>query len=181
MNNEIIFFDGGMGTLLQSQGLDTLPEIWNIENSDVIFEIHSAYVAAGCDILKANTFGANRLKLQDTKYSPEQLIRAGINLAKKAAATAVRVALDIGSLGKLLKPVGDFDFEEAVEIFAEMVRAGVEAGADLILIETMNDTYEIKAAMLAAKENSDLPIFVTFSPDENGRLLTGADILTAAT
>ncbi|MDR0273168.1 MAG: homocysteine S-methyltransferase family protein, partial [Clostridiales bacterium] len=109
---------------------------------------------------------------------------AGISIAKKAAETVAphtKVALDIGSTGKLLKPSSELEFEEAVEIFAEMVRAGVKAGADLILIETMTDTYEIKAAMIAAKENSDLPMFVTFSPDENGRLLTGADILTAAT
>jgi 5-methyltetrahydrofolate--homocysteine methyltransferase len=176
---DLLFFDGGMGTLLQAQGLSTLPEIWNIENARAILDIHKDYAAAGCDIIKANTFGANRLKLQDTGYSPEQLIMAGIELAKTAAPDA-QVALDIGSLGKLLKPAGSLDFEEAVDIFAEMVRAGVKAGADLILIETMSDVYEIKAAMLAAKENSGLPVMVTFSPDENGRLLTGADILTAA-
>ena len=185
---KITFFDGGMGTLLQSQGLDVLPEIWNIENAQAIFDIHSAYAAVGCDVIKTNTFGANRLKLADSQYTPAELITAGIALARKAAASALgtsaadsqaKIALSIGSLGKLLKPVGELDFEEAVDIFGEMVRAGTNA--DLILIETMSDTYEIKAAMLAAKENSDLPIWVTFSPDENGRLLTGADILTAAT
>ena len=180
LGNEIIFFDGGMGTLLQAQGLDVLPEIWNITNAQAIFDIHSAYAAVGCDIIKANTFGANRLKLEGSGYTPAQVISAGVSIAKKAT-SASRVALDIGSTGKLLAPVGNLPFEEAVEIFAEMVRAGVDAGADLILIETMSDTYEIKAAMLAAKENSDLPIMVTFSPDEKGRLLTGADIQTAAT
>ncbi|MCL2385960.1 MAG: homocysteine S-methyltransferase family protein [Defluviitaleaceae bacterium] len=185
MSKEMLFFDGGMGTLLQAQGLgETLPEIWNIENAQVILDIHSAYAAVGCDILKANTFGANRLKLKDSGYSPAQLISAGIGLVKKAVASvgsSAKVAMDIGSTGKLLAPVGDLPFEEAIDIFAEMVRAGVDAGADLVLIETMSDTYEIKAAMLAAKENSDLPIMVTFSPDESGRLLTGADVLTAAT
>ncbi|MCL2225030.1 MAG: homocysteine S-methyltransferase family protein [Defluviitaleaceae bacterium] len=191
LGKELMFFDGGMGTLLQAQGLDVLPEIWNVTNADAIFAIHKAYANAGCNIIKANTFGANRLKLEGSGYTPAQLISAGIGLAKKAASECggkaptreynASVALDIGSTGKLLAPVGDLPFEEAIDIFAEMVRAGVEAGADLILIETMSDTYEIKAAMLAAKENSDLPIMVTFSPDEKGRLLTGADILTAAT
>jgi len=172
------FLDGATGTILQEQGLDTLPEIWNITNSQAIFDVHSAYVAAGCDIIKTNTFGANRLKLKDSGYSSEEIIRAGIEIAKKAAGTKAKIAMDIGPTGKLLAPVGDLAFEEAIEIFAEMVRAGRDA--DYILIETMSDTYEIKAAMLAAKENSDLPIMVTFSPDENGRLLTGADIETAA-
>ena len=180
LGKEIIFFDGGMGTLLQARGLNTLPEIWNIENADVIADIHRAYVAAGCNLLKTNTFGANRIKLSGTGYDVLTLITAGVQLAKKAAGDAAKVALDIGSTGKLLAPVGDLPFEEAVSIFGEMVRAGAQAGADFILIETMSDTYEIKAAMLAAKENSDLPIMVTFSPDENGRLLTGADIITTA-
>ncbi|MCL1842940.1 MAG: homocysteine S-methyltransferase family protein [Defluviitaleaceae bacterium] len=184
LSKEIIFFDGGMGTLLQAQGLDSLPEVWNITNADAIYEIHKAYAEAGVNIIKANTFGANRLKLEGSGYEPARVIKAGIELAKKASASALTpqefwVALDIGPTGKLLSPPGDLDFEEAVEIFAEMIRAGSEA--DLILIETMSDTYEIKAAMIAAKENSNLPVMVTFSPDEAGRLLTGADILTAAT
>ncbi|MCL2198335.1 MAG: homocysteine S-methyltransferase family protein [Defluviitaleaceae bacterium] len=182
LGKEIIFFDGGMGTLLQAQGLDVLPEIWNVTNPQAILDIHSAYAAAGCDIIKANTFGASRIKLAGSGYEPSELITAGIKLAKKAAnAATAKVAMDISSLGKLLAPVGELEFEEAVDVFAEMVKIGAKAGADLILIETMSDTYEIKAAMLAAKENCDLPIMVTFSPDENGRLLTGADILTVAT
>jgi len=182
LGEDILFFDGGMGTLLQAQGLDTLPEIWNVTNEEAIFAIHKAYADAGCNIIKANTFGANRLKLADSGYSPEELISAGISIAKRATAqSSPLIALDIGPTGKLLAPVGDLPFEDAIEIFAQMVRAGVAAGAELILIETMSDTYEIKAAMLAAKENSDLPIMVTFSPDENGRLLTGADVQTAAT
>jgi 5-methyltetrahydrofolate--homocysteine methyltransferase len=178
---KIQFLDGAMGTMLQAQGLDTLPEIWNTTHPEVILGVHEAYAAAGCDILTANTFGANRLKLHNCGHTPEALITTGLQLAKKAANANTKVALDIGPTGKLLTPVGDLPFEQAVDIFAEMVRAGTAAGADMILIETMSDTYEIKAAILAAKENSSLPIWVTFSPDASGRLLTGADILTAAT
>jgi len=178
LGKEILFIDGAMGTILQEQGLDTLPEIWNIENPQAILDVHMAYATAGCDIIKANTFGANRLKFVGSGYTPAEIIKAGIELAKK---TGAKAAMDIGPIGSLLAPSGDLDYEDAIDIFAEMIRAGCEAGADLILIETMSDTYEIKAAMIAAKENSDLPIMVTFSPDDKGRLLTGADILTAAT
>ena len=178
----LIVIDGAMGTILQEKGLDTLPEIWNITKPDTILDIHKAYASTGCNVLKTNTFGANRLKLAEHGYTVDEIITAGVYLAKEAATpTGAQVAFDIGPTGKLLAPTGELDFEEAVSIFAEMVRAGTKAGADLILIETMSDTYEIKAAMLAAKENSNLPIWVTFSPDENGRLLTGADILTTAT
>ena len=175
--DKIQFIDGAMGTILQSKGLDTLPEIWNITKPEIISEIHNEYAAAGCDIIKTNTFGANILKLKNTGYSPAEVITAGVKLVKN---TGKKAAMDIGPTGKLLAPMGDLNFEEAVRIFAEMVRAGDAAGADLILIETMSDTFEIKAAMIAAKENSNLPIMVTFSPDKNGRLLTGADILTTA-
>ena len=181
LGKEILFIDGAMGTILQEKGLNTLPEIWNITNSQEILNIHSLYVSAGCNMLKTNTFGANRLKLKDTGYTPQEIVTAAVNIAKKAAGDKAKVALDIGPTGKLLKPIGDLDFEEAVSIFGETIKIGTQAGADLILIETMGDTYEIKAAIIAAKENSTLPFMVTFSPDENGRLLTGADILTAAT
>jgi len=182
LKKERLFFDGAMGTMLQHRGLAAgeLPELRNITHSDVVVDIHSAYVKAGCGILKTNTFGANRLKLADFGLSVEQVVSAGVSNAKKAAqAGGVYVALDIGPTGKLLRPFGDLDFEEAVDIFAEMIAAGARAGADLILIETMTDTYEIKAAMLAAKENCSLPVLVTFTPDSAGRLLTGADIMTA--
>jgi 5-methyltetrahydrofolate--homocysteine methyltransferase len=182
LGKQRLFFDGAMGTMLQAKGLRTgeLPELLNIKDSASIIDIHSSYVKAGCDILKINTFGANRLKLTETGFSVEQVISAAVTNAKKAAQnTGVFVALDIGQTGKLLSPFGDLDFEEAVDIFAEMVTAGTKAGADLILIETMTDTYEIKAALLAAKENSSLPVLVTFTPDSSGRLLTGADIMTA--
>lgn len=148
-----------------------LPELLNISDPERVYKVHKAYADAGSDIITANTFGANRLKYDNV----EELVEAGVKLAKK---TGKQVALDLGPTGKLLKPMGDLDFEECVSIYAQVVNAG-KKDADLILIETMGDTYEIKAAMLAAKENSDLPIFVSMIFDERGRLLTGADVKTA--
>lgn len=181
LGKELLLFDGAMGTMLQERGLaaGALPELWNITHSDVVCDIHRAYVQAGCNVLKANTFGANALKLKGAAYTPGEVIAKGVELARKAAGTDALVALDVGPTGKLLKPFGDLEFEKAVALFSEMVIAGAEAGADLVLLETMSDTYEIKAALLAVKENCDLPVVVTFTPDESGRLLTGADILTA--
>ena len=182
LGKERLILDGAMGTMLQANGLRAgeLPELLNITNSETVMDIHRAYVNVGCHILKTNTFGANSFKLQGTGFTVAQVVSAGVANAKKAAETVnVCVALDIGPTGKLLAPFGDLDFEGAVSVFAEMITAGVQAGTDIILIETMSDTYEIKAAMLAAKENSDLPVLVTFTPDSSGRLLTGADILTA--
>ena len=182
LGKQRLIFDGAMGTMLQDRGLAAgeLPELKNIIDSETVADIHSAYVKAGCHILTTNTLGANRLKLSGTGFTVEQIVSAAVANAKKAARTSgVYVALDIGPTGKLLSPFGDLELEEAVDIFAEMITAGARAGADLILIETMTDTYEIKAAMLAAKENSDLPALVTFTPDSAGRLLTGADIMTA--
>lgn len=180
LENERLIFDGAMGSLLE----DTLapgefPELLNIKNPEKILSIHKAYRQAGCQILKTNSFGANRLKLSDSGFSVNKIVSEAVALAKKAGGEGAFVALDIGPTGKLLSPFGDLDFEEAVDIFSEMVRAGTQAGADLVLIETMNDTYEIKAAMLAVKENCNLPLLVTFTPDSTGRLLTGADIQTA--
>lgn len=148
-----------------------LPELLNISDPNRVYSVHKAYADAGSDIITANTFGANRLKYDNV----EELVEAGVKLAKK---TGKQVALDLGPTGKLLKPMGDLDFEECVSIYAQVVNAG-KKDADLILIETMGDTYEIKAAMLAAKENCDLPIFVSMIFDEKGRLLTGADVKTA--
>lgn len=148
-----------------------LPEQLNIAEPQRVLDIHMAYAQAGADIITANTFGANPLKYENC----DEIVKAGVALAKK---TGKKVALDIGPTGKLLKPMGDLDFEECVEIFARIVRAGKD-DADLVLIETMGDTYEIKAAVLAAKENCDLPVFVSMIFDENGRLLTGADVKTA--
>lgn len=166
----ITYFDGGMGSMLNLRAGE-LPEQLNITDPDRVFSIHKAYADAGADIITANTFGANRLKYDNA----DELIRAGVKLAKKAGK---KVALDLGPTGKLLKPMGDLDFEECVSIYADVVNAGKE-DADLVLIETMGDTYEIKAAMLAAKENCSLPIFVSMIFDEKGRLLTGADVTTA--
>lgn len=176
IGKRILFFDGGMGTLLQEQGLQAgeLPETWNLKNPEPIIQIHKAYLAAGADIILANTFGANRFKYGGDL---EKIITAGVANAKKAVAESGKkayVALDIGSTGKLLKPMGTLDFEEAVGVFAEIIRAGEKAGADLILIETMSDTYELKAAVLAAKENCTLPIMATVIFDESKKMLTGA-------
>lgn len=180
---EMLLFDGAMGTQLQGRGLAAgeLPEIWNVTRPEVIREIHKAYVDAGCDILKTNTFGANALKFVGTGYTVPQLVRAGVANAREAANTADRevlVALDMGPTGKLLKPCGELEFCKAYELYEEQVCAGAD-GADLILIETMGDLYEIKAAVLAAKENCDLPVVVTMIFDAQGKLLTGADIETA--
>lgn len=176
IGKRILFFDGGMGTLLQEQGLQAgeLPETWNLKNPEPIIQIHKAYLAAGADIILANTFGANRFKYGGDL---EKIVTAGVANAKKAVAESGKkayVALDIGSTGKLLKPMGTLDFEEAVGVFAEIIRVGEKAGADLILIETMSDTYELKAAVLAAKENSTLPIMATVIFDESKKMLTGA-------
>ncbi len=171
----ILFFDGGMGSLLQERGLKAgeLPEQWNLDNPQPVIDIHKAYAEAGADIILANTFGANRFKFDNS----DEIIRAGIENTRKGIVLSGRnayVALDIGPTGKLLKPMGTLDFEEAVSVFADIVKSGVKAGADLILIETMSDTYELKAAVLAAKENSDLPVIATVIFGENGKMLTGA-------
>ena len=176
IKTSITYFDGGMGTMLQERGLapGELPELWNISHRDVIIDIHRQYYASGCNILKANTFGANRLKFPNL----EEIITAAIDNAKEARSEFDGdryIAYDIGSLGKMLKPLGDLDFEDAVSLFADGIKIAAKCGVDLILIETMNDSYETKAAVLAAKENSDLPIFVTCVYDENAKLMTGAD------
>ena len=184
LGREMLLFDGAMGTQLQSFGLagGELPETWNILHPDTVYSIHKSYVEAGCDILKTNTFGANALKFQKPPYTVSALVEAGVALAKRVAKEAGRevlVALDMGPTGKLLKPSGELEFCEAYELYKEQVVAGAKAGADLVLIETMGDLYEIKAAVLAAKENSNLPVVVTMIFNENGKLLTGADIPTA--
>lgn len=173
--DKIKFFDGGMGTMLQAAGLKAgqLPETLNITNKDMILAVHRAYADAGCEYITTNTFGANCLKFENY----DEIIKAGIELAKSVGK---KVLLDIGPTGKLLKPMGELAFDDAIDIFAKTVIAGKD-GADAVLIETMSDTYEIKAAVLAAKENCDLPIIVTMIFDEKGRLLTGADIKTAVT
>lgn len=180
IKNNIVYLDGGLGTLLQKSGLQPgeLPERWNISHPEVIKKIHKSYYDSGSNIVNTNTFGANSLKFGTDELS-EIIYHAVKNAdeARKASSGKQEkfIALDVGPTGKLLKPLGDLDFEDAVKAFAEVISLGVKYGVDLITIETMNDSYETKAAVLAAKENSDLPIIVTNAYGENGRLMTGAD------
>ena len=180
IKNNIVYLDGGMGTLLQKSGLQPgeLPEHWNISHPEVIRKIHKNYYDSGSNVVNTNTFGANTLKFSIDELD-EIICHAVKNAdeARKASSGEQEkfIALDVGPTGKLLKPLGDLDFEDAVKIFAETIRLGVKYGVDLITIETMNDSYETKAAVLAAKENSDLPIIVTNAYGENGRLMTGAN------
>lgn len=183
LGKELLYFDGGMGTLLQERGLQPgeLPETWNLLHVEEIREIHRKYIEAGSDIVLTNTFGANALKFHDDAYSLEEIVNAAVGHVKAAAEQAgngrrIYTALDIGPTGKLLKPMGDLDFETAYEAYKEVMIYGEKAGADLIHIETMSDTYELKAAVLAAKENTSLPVFATTIFDERGKLLTGADV-----
>lgn len=174
--NEYLFFDGAMGTMLQKSGLKIgeLPELLNLTAPDTILNIHKEYVSAGARIITANTFGANRHKMKDSD-TVKKVIKSGIFIAKNSGAEYV--ALDIGPTGAMLKPIGTMDFEDAYEIFKEQVIAGKDA--DIILIETMSDLLEAKAAVLAAKENSDLPVFVTMTYTDNGRTFLGTDPISA--
>lgn len=183
LGKEILYFDGGMGTLLQEKGLapGELPETWNLEHPEVIREIHRRYIEAGSDIVLTNTFGANALKFHDERCSLKEIVESAIDHVKAAIREAgddrrIYTALDVGPTGKLLKPMGDLDFETAYEAFREVMVIAEKAGADLIHIETMSDTYELKAAVLAAKENTSLPVFATAIFDERRKLLTGADV-----
>ena len=180
LRENIVYLDGGMGTLLQAQGLapGELPERWNLTHPEIITDIHRAYFDAGSHVVNTNTFGANTLKFSHSELS--QIVCAAVQNARAAAGQSRGdqpkwVALDIGPTGRMLSPYGNLDFEDAVAIFAETVRLGVEYGADLILIETMSDSYETKAALLAAKENSSLPVFVSNAYGEDGKLMTGAN------
>ena len=182
LGKELLFFDGGMGTLLQQEGLQPgeLPEVWNIEHCEAVQKIHKAYFDAGSDIVLTNTFGANAIKFHNEKYTLKEIVEKAIENVRRAAESANKdeyyVALDMGPTGKLLKPMGDLCFEDAYNAYKEVMVYGEAAGADLIHIETMSDTYEVKAAVLAAKENTSLPVFVTLIFDEKGKLLTGGDI-----
>lgn len=179
LGREWLFCDGGTGTILQEQGLRAgeLPEIWNLTHPEQIIALHRAYLEAGSDIIATNTFGANALKFSDNLG---EIVGQAVAHAKKARELVNRpdayIALDIGPTGRLLQPMGDLEFEHAVELFGEVVRIGAAAGADLVLIETMSDSYEAKAAVLAAKENCDLPVCVTLIFDEKGKLLTGGTV-----
>lgn len=180
MTQHLLFLDGGMGSLLFARGMQAgeLPERWNLSHPEVITQIHKEYFDAGTHVVNANTFGANCLKFSDAEL--EQIVRSALENARAAAAQSASasekwVALDIGPTGKMLAPYGDLDFEDAVEIFAKTVRLGVKYGADLIFIETMADSYETKAALLAAKENASLPVFVSNAYGADGKLMTGAN------
>ena len=168
--------DGAMGTMLQRSGLKPgeVPEVKNITDPDMVRAVYRAYAEAGSQAIYANTFGANRMKLAGTGYTPRDVIGAAIRTAKEEAEkTGALVGLDVGPVGTMLAPLGTMSFEEAYDIFAEMMRAGEEAGADMIAIETMSDLYETKAALLAAKEQTKLPVYVTMSFDATGRTFTG--------
>ena len=174
-----VFLDGGMGTQLQKRGLKPgqKPELAALEMPETLKAIHAEYAAAGADLLLANTFGANARKLAGTGYSVAQVVQASLACAQEAATTTgALVGLDIGPLGELLAPAGTLPFEEAYDAFAEIVQAGVQAGADFVFLETMTDLYELRAAILAAKENSQLPVFVSMSFESRGRTFTGCTV-----
>ncbi len=183
MKDHFLFLDGGMGTLLQNAGLKPgeLPERWNYEHPDVITDIHKSYYDAGSNVVLSNTFGANILKFEAAEL--DRIVKCAFENAAKARELSVNpeekyIALDIGPIGRLLKPYGDFEFEEAVSVYAETIKRGAAAGADLVFIETMNDSYDTKAALLAAKENCDLPVFVSNAYGSDGKLMTGASPAT---
>ena len=174
----VFLLDGAMGTQLQEKGLrpGETPELWNLTRPGDVRAVHEAYFAAGANAVYANTFGANPAKYHGDAPL-EDVIAAGVGIAREAAKSAGGlVALDVGPTGRLLKPSGDFEFDAAYDAFAAQIRIGAEAGADFVAIETMGDTYELKAAILAAKENSELPILATVALGEDGKLLTGADV-----
>ena len=175
----MIILDGGMGTQLQAAGLPMgqAPELWNLTEPEKVTAVHRRYVEAGSRVLYTNTFGVNRLKTSRIGHSVRELVEGGVRCARAAAGEEdVRVALDIGPLGQILEPLGTLRFEEAYDIFREIVEAGRDAGADLIVIETMSDLYEAKAAVLAAKENSTLPVWVTMTFEASGRTFVGTTI-----
>ena len=182
-SSEFILLDGAMGTMLQAAGLGAgeLPESWNLTHPDEVTAIQRGYADAGSDVLYANTFGANRVKVSGSGYTPDDLIAGGIRCARAAAGDRpVRVALDVGPIGQLLEPLGTLSFDEAYDIYREMVVAGERAGADLVVFETMSDLYEVKAAVLAAKENTSLPVWVTMTFEATGRTFVGTTVSAMA-
>ncbi len=179
LQKNIVYLDGGMGTLLQERGLQAgeQPERFNITHKEEVVAIHKEYFDSGSNVVCTNTFGANCLKFSDEEL--ERIIRAAIENTKEAKTKSIGkqekyIALDIGPSGKLLKPLGDLDFEDAVALFSKTIKLGVRYGVDLVLIETMNDAYETKAALLAVKENCDLPVLVSNAYGEDGKLMSGA-------
>ncbi|MDD4122473.1 MAG: homocysteine S-methyltransferase family protein, partial [Eubacteriales bacterium] len=192
---KIIICDGAMGTMLQQYGLKAgeIPEMLNYTHPEIIEDIHRAYYEAGSDLVSTNTFGCNRLKLEKTGYTVDQIVSRSVQLARSAAAMVKNtagdpdkdsysdkfVALDIGPIGKLMEPAGDMSFDEAYDIYKELIIAGSRVGVDVIFFETFTDIYELKSAVLAAKENCDLPVFCSVTFQEDGRMLMGTDPLTA--
>lgn len=178
---EFIILDGGMGTMLQSQGVELgkVPEVLNITHPEVVQAVHKMYIQAGTNLISTCSFGVNEYKIQGCGYSVEELVSAAVKNAKEAVkGTDVKVSLDIGPIGRLLEPNGNLSFEEAYEIYKRQIIAG--QGTDVITIETMTDLYELKAALLAAKENSDLPVICTMSFEANQRTFTGTEVRSMA-
>ena len=176
IKDNILIFDGAMGTMLQKKGLKLgeNPEVLNIKEPAIIEEIHREYIDSGANVITTNTFGANELKLKLCNLEVEEVVDAAIKIAKKAKGNSnTYIALDIGPIGELLEPMGTLSFDRAYEIFKRQVVQGVKSGADIILLETMTDLYELKAAVLAVKENSELPVFCTMTFEENSRTFTG--------
>lgn len=183
IKDNLLFLDGAMGTVLQNSGINPgkYPEAMNITHPDVVYGVHDAYFAAGSKLVLTNTFGASAHKMAGCEYIPRQVITAGVEIARKAAKKYDGyVALDIGPLGQLLEPMGSLTFEQAYEDFAMQVKAGVAAGAGLVFIETMTDLYEVKAAVLAVKENCDLPVFTTMSFEQNMHTFAGTSLSSMA-
>lgn len=180
IKNNILIFDGAMGTMLQQKGLKMgdNTELYGFKNPDKLMDIHKLYLEAGANVITTNTFGANELKLDKLGYTVEEIVDNAVNIAKKAIEKSDKskqrfIALDIGPIGEMLEPIGTLSFDRAYEIFKRQVIQGEKSGANLIIIETMIDLYEAKAAVLAAKENTHLPVFCTMTFDENGRSFTG--------
>ena len=181
--DNLIFLDGAMGTVLQQRGLPAggQPELLNLTRPELLEEIHREYIAAGSQIIYANTFGANARKLAPTGHGAEEVVTQAVRIARKAAeGTETLVAVDMGPLGELLEPMGSLSFEEAYNLFREVAMAGARAGADLAVIETMTELYEARAALLAVKENTDLPVLVTLSFETGGRTFTGCTLPSLA-
>lgn len=182
-NKKFYILDGGMGTMMQKRGLEPgeVPELMSITHPEVIRSIHRSYVEAGSDIIYANAFGANTYKLpEDCEYTLEEVIDAAVKVARSACNEDTKVALDVGPLGELLEPMGTLAFEDAYASFKRTMIQGEKSGADLIVIETMTDLYEVKAAVLAAKENTNLPVIVSMSFEESGRTFTGTNVVSMA-
>ncbi len=182
MMKKRVILDGGMGTMLQAAGLGLgeRPDVFGMKHPEVVERVQHSYVEAGSQVLYANTFGTNAHKLEGTGYTVEEVVSANIAIAKRAAAGKAKVALDVGPIGELLEPLGMLSFEKAYEIYAQVVRAGASCGADLVIFETMTDLYEVKAAVLAAKENSELPVWTTMSFEASGRTFTGTTVAAMA-